>query len=328
MYSFQIGQVGRVLQSGRDRIVQVREWLSESMSLGLLGQYWSGADVTLYSPGENTFGALVVRRRVDLVWMITFQHMGYPSHTDAKTQVQARLVEGHRLEPVPAGEPRRANLAKGAGEKSSELFKLLTTTPSRRSASWVLAHLYLCLPKPDAHFTQQLQGENLHTRMWELLLLASFKEQGCYVSQDYSSPDFHIKRRNGLSAWVEAVTANPPYGERYEHVNTAFAPIPSHPQDRCMGAASARFAKTLRSKIERGYHAREHVRNEPFAIAITDFHAPGSMRWTREALITYLYGVYVTEQLVDGVATAVGVKVEHLLGEQKIPAGISSDRRN
>lgn len=294
-------------------------WVTED------GASWG---VTLFSPSDSAFGALVVRRRVDLVWTITFEHTGYPSHAVAKAEVQARLVEGFRLEPIPAGVPRRANLAKGAGDKSSELFKLLTMTASRSPASWALAHLYLCLPKPDAHFTQQFQGENLHTRMWELLLFASFKEQGCYVSQDYPSPDFHIKRRNGLSAWVEAVTANPPNEDRYEHVNAPVAPIPSDPQERCMGAAAVRFAKTLRSKIDRGYHAREHVRNEPFAIAIADFHAPGSMRWTREALFTYLYGVYATEQVVDGVAMAVGKKVERLLGEQEIPAGLFSDRRN
>lgn len=50
------------------------------------------------------------------------------------------------------------------------------------------------------------------------------------------------------------------------------------------------------------------------------------MRWTREALITYLYGVYASEQTVDGVATAVGMKVDRLKGEQEIPAGLFSDR--
>lgn len=297
-------------------IAEEEGWVTED------GASWG---VLLYSAEDSAFGALVVRRRVDLVWTVTYEHTGYPSVAEAKAQVLARLVEGQLLEPVPAGVPRRPNLMEGAGIKSSKLFSLLATA-SRRQAAWVLGHLYLCLPKPDAHFVQQFQGENLHARMWELLLFACFKEQGCFVSQDYPSPDFHIRRRSGTSAWIEAVTANPPNKDRYEHVNATYAPIPKSPEERCMGAAAVRFAKTLRSKIERQYHRFEHVQNEPFVIALTDFHSPGSMRWTREALITYLYGVYASEMILDGVATAVGIKVDRLRGEQEIPAGLFANR--
>ncbi|HDS1738281.1 hypothetical protein NPS49_05800 [Pseudomonas putida] len=282
------------------------------------GSAWG---VVLYSPTDRAFGVLVVRRRRDDVWAITCEQSGYETFATAKGTVLFELKEGQPLEALPSGVSRRPKLFGSAGKKRSKLFMLLTT-PSRHRAAWVLRHLYLCLPKPGAHFAQQFQGEHIHTRMWELLLFASFKEQGCFVSQNYPSPDFHLKRRGGLSAWVEAVTANPPNEARYEHVNAPLAPIPAESQERCMGAAAVRFAKTLKSKIDRQYHRFEHVRNEPFAIAIADFQAAGSMRWTREALITYLYGVYATEQVVDGAPVAVGIPVDRLLGEQDIPAGL------
>ncbi|WP_397453729.1 hypothetical protein [Pseudomonas sp. NA-150] len=277
--------------------------------------------IVLHAPTADTYAAMVVRRRVDLVWIVTYKKSGFSSFSDAREQVRLRLNEGEPREPMPKGVSPRPSLVAGASHSSSKLFQLLAT-PSRNKAAWVLGHLYLSLPKPDKNFTQQFQGENLHARMWELLLLASFREQGCFVSQDHPSPDFHIQRRSGIGAWIEAVTANPPDDERYEHVGAPLASIPSDPMERCLGAAAVRFAKTIKSKTDRHYDKLDHVNDQPFAIAIADFHAQGSMRWSRGALMTYLYGHYATEQIVDGVPTAVGVRVENLLSEQSIPAGL------
>jgi hypothetical protein len=61
-------------------------------------------------------------------------------------------------------------------------------------------------------------------------------------------------------------------------------------RERLIGLAAVRFAKTLRSKWMRRYDQLAHVRGKPFALALADFHAPGSMTWSRVALPCYLYG--------------------------------------
>jgi|GEM_PF-3893518 len=38
-----------------------------------------------------------------------------------------------------------------------------------------------------------------------------------------------------------------------------------------------RFAKTLRGKLQRNYHELDHVKGQPFALALADFHVSGSM---------------------------------------------------
>jgi hypothetical protein len=184
----------------------------------------------------------------------------------------------------------------------------------------MLNQLYLAMPNPDDNWASDCRTENFHTRLWEALLLASFREQGLLVSQDHPSPDFHVSNRKGGEAWVEAVTANP--AVRYDHANAKEAPMPQERRELMLGAAAVRYAKTIKSKMDKGYAHMPHVEGQPFAIAIADFHAPGSMVWSRAALLGYLYGLYAREVEVDGKRVAVPEEVETLLGEQRIPAGL------
>jgi hypothetical protein len=65
-----------------------------------------------------------------------------------------------------------------------------------------------------------------------------------------------------------------------------------------------------------------HVVGKPFAIAIADFHAPGSMLWSREALMAYLYGIYALEVEREGKIVAVAEAIETLAGDAGIQAGL------
>ena len=140
------------------------------------------------------------------------------------------------------------------------------------------------------------------------------------ITQPYPSPDFHIENRRGDEAWIEAVTANPPV--RYNHFNAEPARPPEDARKRFLGPAAVRFAKTLGSKLQRRYDRLPHVGGKAFAIALADFHAPGSMVWSREALISYLYGMYAEVIEVDGRRIASSSDVSHLLGEAVFPAGL------
>ncbi len=157
-------------------------------------------------------------------------------------------------------------------------------------------------------------------------MLASFREQGLLVTQDHPSPDFRVLNKHGGEAWIEAVTANP--AEKYEHYGTKPMDPPQERRERVLGNAAERFAKTIRSKLDKRYDAIPHVVGKPFALALADFQATGSMLWSREALVCYLYGVYVREVERDDINVAESENVEFLAGDQKIPSGLFRTEEN
>jgi hypothetical protein len=66
----------------------------------------------------------------------------------------------------------------------------------------------------------------------------------------------------------------------------------------------------------------------PFILAIADFHASGSMMWSREGLIGYLQGSGATVAKVDGKLQAVPLPAKRLLGPTQFPAGLFVDDRH
>jgi hypothetical protein len=268
---------------------------------------------------NGSFGILVMRRREDQLWLVLLQEHGFINAVDARIAIEDSMRARPSFEPIPANTARRPALWDLQGREPSSLFKLLTQR-THHVAAWLFNQLYLALPKPDENWTGDFQTDNFHTRMWEAHLLACFREQGMLVTQPCRSPDFQIKNRSGDVAWIEAVTANPP--ERYDHVNSKPTDPPESLHERFFGSAAERFAKTLRSKIQRNYHLLNHVAGNTFAIALADFHASGSMIWSREALISYLYGLHAEVIEVDGRRVASASDVHYLLGEAAIPAGL------
>lgn len=284
----------------------------------------SFAAVTRHVNGRD-FGILACRRRVDRVWTIVCEETSISDLASARSRLEAFLVEGAPLEPMPAKVTPRPQLYDLQGRTPSEIFKSLNY-PSHHVAAWMLNQLYLSLPNPDRTWAGDCQTKNFHTRLWEAQLLASFREQGLLVGQPHPSPDFHISNRLGGDAWVEAVTANP--AVPYEHVNADQSGPPSDVEELLIGPAAVRFAKTIGNKLQRRYDRLPHVTGKPFAIALADFHAPGSMLWSREALISYLYGMIAQAVEIDGRRQGVTRQVSHLLGESAFPAGLFRDDGN
>ncbi|MEO3714131.1 hypothetical protein [Roseateles flavus] len=268
---------------------------------------------------DASHGIMVMRRRVDDVWTVTSDEWGFANEAAAKARIAELLLEGAPPEPLPAGARRRPALHDLQQRSSSEIFDLLRS-PTHHPAAWMLNQLYLALPNPDANWVGDCQTGNFHTRLWEAQLLACFREQGLLVTQPVESPDFRIENRRGDVAWVEAVTANPSVA--YNHVNSTQSKPPDAREELLFGPAALRFAKTLRSKLQRRYHDLPHVADQPFMIAIADFQAPGSMLWSREGLIGYLYGEGVEVIEVDGRKQARSFPVTHLQGPSAFPAGL------
>jgi len=298
-------------------LVPVSSWLSDDKI---------GCGLILYVETHAFYAFFAMRRREDNVWVVVDEVSNIKTHDDAKTLLERAMASGAPKEPIPEQQRRFKDLTDFEKRNPSDIF-LLLARPDHLSAAWVINQLYLSMPNPDKNFVSDFQTDNFHTRLWELYLLACFREQGLEVFQDQKSPDFHIRNNNG-EAFVEAVTANPKDNERYNHANTKPTLAPTHPYERQLGSAATRYAKTLRSKIQKNYHDMDHVKGKPLAIAIADFHASSSMVWSREALPCYLYGL--TAQVEDkmGNREAVAVPADRLLNDPDIPAGLFNNDEN
>jgi hypothetical protein len=268
---------------------------------------------------NGTFGVFVLRRRVDDVWAIIHRKHGFAFKADALSAMTTAMAEGEAPAALPAGVPRRPALYDLQDRRPSDIFKLLTAA-SHQPAGWLLNQLYLAMPDPDPNWAGDCQTSNFHTRLWEAQLLASLREQGLLVTQPFGSPDFRVENARGESGWIEVVTANP--SEPYNHVN---APRPDFPTERdeiFFGSAAVRFAKTLGNKLDRRYDLLPHVAGAPFALALADFQAGGSMVWSREALIGYLYGEGAMLGQIDGQPAAIPFRATHLRGPSRFPTGL------
>lgn len=286
-------------------------------------EVWGSDDGIAYGVvTQNTetlsFGCMVARRQLDDVWVVVLEVHGLASKIAALNALEVAIKEGEPREPLPANTARRPPLHDLLGRVPGDLFDSLRR-PFHHMAAWTINQLYLALPNPDANWAGDFQTENFHTRMWEARLLAAFREQGMLVTQPERSPDFLLQNRAGDAAWVEAVTANPQV--RFKHFNAEPSEPPTDILERTLGPAASRFAKTLRTKLQKNYHLTPHVLGNPFAIALADFHAPSSMVWSRNALISYLYAL---QPSMEGGRVRITLASEELSlqGEEKIPAGL------
>jgi hypothetical protein len=279
-----------------------------------------GFGAVLFQPARK-FTIVVLRRREDYVFE-TAEYADLASRKDAVHQLYLKLTENGARLPIPPGVRRRTPIHKTTKQKYSELYSRLSGTVTYRGAFNIIAELYLALPKPDDNFISDLEGYGFNARIWELYLFACFKEQGCKVSQDFPSPDFEISI-GIMKAFVEAVTTNPTGPGSLELQQPQHAPADK--LERVSGDMAARFAKTLRSKLQKKYAEQAHVKGYPFALAIADFSGGATMLWSREALIAYLYGE--AAQLVETSEgkKAVPKELGQLIGHPKITAGLFKD---
>lgn len=273
----------------------------------------------LLDPERDAFTSLALRRRVDHRWVKVDESGPWSTPEASLDHLGVSMRGGDPPEPLPPGARRRPLLVNAGPRGTCPEFQLLTSTISHLPALMALGECYLALPNPDPNFVPDFQTNNFASRMFELYLLACFREQGLIVRQDHVSPDFQIEK-DGAACWIEAVTANsetPRAGGIGIWVHA-----PKDRIERLTGSPAERFAKTLRGKLQRNYHELEHVKGQPFALAIADFHVSGSMVWSREALPTYLYGLRADVAGDGAERHAIGTPIANLTGQHSIPAGL------
>lgn len=191
---------------------------------------------------DESFGCIVMRRRIDHVWMVIDEKKFIPTLDAARQLIEPLMKEGSGHEALPPGEVMRPFLHDMGTRESSQIFKFLAQ-PTHKAAAWTFNQLYLALPRPDRNWASDCQTGNFHTRMWEAQLLASLREQGILVTQPCEAPDFRIENRAGEEAWIEAVTTSPPVV--YNHVGTPLTPMPKKKSEIFFGRAVLRYAKTI-----------------------------------------------------------------------------------
>ncbi|MEW9678487.1 hypothetical protein [Pseudomonas sp. TE50-2] len=276
----------------------------------------------LLDPTKGAFTTLAMRRRIDHCWIKVDESGPYSTPEAALDRLTVAMRASDPPEALLPGVRRRPHLLKPGPRGTSPEFQLLTTTINHLPALMAVGECYLSLPNPDANFVSDFQTNNFASRLFELYLFSCFREQGLNVRQDHVSPDFLIEKE-GNACWIEAVTANSELSRAGGIGKWVHAP--KDRIERLTGNPAERFAKTLRGKLQRNYHELDHVKGQPFALAIADFHDFGSMVWSREALPTYLYGLRA-EVTGDGTdRRAIGVPIANLTGQHSIPAGLFRD---
>lgn len=174
----------------------------------------------------------------------------------------------------------------------------------------------------DGNFVEQFQTTAFDARLWELYLFASLIELGFSIDRTKPVPDFVASSLRGQIA-IEAVTVNPTKDNAGAVV---VPPALDTDEDRLAYLRNympIKFGSALYSKLVKEYWAREHVRGLPFALAVQDFSARGSMIFTRSALQVYLYG-YEHDWTRDDAGQLVVTPrriLTHTWGTKEIPSG-------
>jgi len=178
-----------------------------------------------------------------------------------------------------------------AAAKLSTDFAKLLTLEGYSPALEIIKPMMRWYEDIDGNFIEQFQTTGFDTRFWELYLFAMLVEAKYTFDRSHTVPDFCV--RNAFSSiCIEATSVNP---SRDKQGNlTPLPPIESPEELREFQRhyMPIRFAGPLTAKLEKKYWDSENVKGKPFLFAIQDFHAPGSMVWSRDALPIYLYGVY------------------------------------
>jgi hypothetical protein len=212
----------------------------------------------------------------------------------------------------------------------TKFYRELRDRPARLPARKVLEAISPWLITSDPHLVKEFQESQFDQRLWEIYLWAMFRDQGYDVAHRVA-PDLKV-----TSPWfafsVEATTVGPSIsGPLVEH------PKPKTPEELSAFLADympMKFGGPLTTKLYKrdahGLHYWEKpgVEDLPFVLAIADFHkeggeqGPASMTYSQGGLYTYLYGLRLGAELVEGRAQfRYDPVTEHEYNGKKISSG-------
>ncbi len=182
-----------------------------------------------------------------------------------------------------------ANTDKPA-KKLHPQFVSLRDSPGYGPARRMLRDIQQHFDDPDGNFVEQFQTTGFDSRTFELFLFAMFRESGHAIDRSHQRPDFMISR-NGITAAVEAVTANQPSNAGLQqYLALPKDQNPSEREEYVKHSIPIRLGSPLYTKLKAKYWKEPHVAGKPFVIAIEDFHEAGSLATSSTPLTRYLFG--------------------------------------
>lgn len=195
------------------------------------------------------------------------------------------------------------------------LFKQLVESSGWSPAQQLIEIMMRWYENQDGNYVQKFQSDAFDSRLWELYIFAVLVEAGFRVSQPIPAPDF-AATRFGNSIHVEATTLNPSLQGGARQPSS----LPTDPEERVEYVENylpIRFARSLTAKLRRAYWEDPLWTDDPFLMAIQDFHDHYSMTFSVEALKRYLYAA---GDRVDALSVHDAI-LEHVWGDIREPSG-------
>ncbi|GGH61950.1 hypothetical protein HNQ91_001169 [Filimonas zeae] len=174
--------------------------------------------------------------------------------------------------------------------KLHHYFKLLDVSGQEAARAMINEIVYSFIDV-DGNYIKDFQTTGFDARLWELYIYVYLYTAGFDLDTSYNAPDYFVSYFGERFA-IEAVTVNP--SPQFDE------PSPKDPREAFLLSLDympIKYGSSLVGKLRKKYWEKEHVKNVPLIIAIHDFHQPstlealGSMTWSRNALINYLYGL-------------------------------------
>ncbi|MDP2388371.1 MAG: hypothetical protein Q8M29_18505 [Bacteroidota bacterium] len=212
-----------------------------------------------------------------------------------KLKVKLESYKDDNNELYPQGDEKHITneilIPKVSNEKLHPYFKLLIEKKSYEAARNIIKEIAYSYVDVDGNYIKDFQTTGFDARLWELYLYIFLHSSGFTIDNNFQAPDY-VLTYFGCPCSIEAVTVNP--SKDFDE------PPPKNPRESYLLSRDympIKFGSSLFSKLQKKYWEKEHVKGKPFIIAIHDFHMAasmdnlGSMTWSRNALIDYLYGI-------------------------------------
>ena len=215
-------------------------------------------------------------------------------------------------------------------ERLHPLFKRIVSTKAYEPAIDVINSWSTGLmgrKKESKKFIQDFQL-SFNSSLWELYLNKAFVDFGFSIDYSKESPDFNLHHSSGRIVNVEAVTSNNKDNLKPEYyLNESLRLASMKNNDEFLDESTIKLAGKLKDKKDLfigidnkkyPYHSLEHVKGNPFVIAVAPFDNHLSSSQNNMAINRVLYGLNPPPPMGNG------QKISHILKNngEKVELGI------
>lgn len=215
-------------------------------------------------------------------------------------------------------------------ERLHPLFKRIVSTKTYEPTIDIINNWSTGLmgrKKESKKFIQDFQL-SFNSSLWELYLNKAFVDFGFSIDYSKESPDFNLRHSSGRIVNVEAVTSNNKDNLKPEYyLNESLRSDSMKNSDDFLDESTIKLAGKLKDKRDLfiginnkkyPYHSLEHVKGNPFVIAVAPFDNHLSYSQNNMAINRVLYGINPPPPMGNG------QKISHILKDngQRVELGI------